>query len=195
MRKYIKYIPNMLTFSRIGITILLDCMMMIGFESGRCSSQIGLIIVLTSILYGTDLLDGKLARGLKCSSKFGARMDIFADFLYMVSQDCILLHYKIMSEEILFLVLVEFVVFIASSAKAMKITGVEHVWFDRIGRITAGYYYVMPLIYWMIAQVQDSTSYISLILMADFVCIFLTVAAIGSRLTVVVGIVGNHSYK
>lgn len=171
-------IPNILTLSRIGATIILAWAMIL---DSNHTSMLWLAILLSGFIYLTDVLDGKLARQFQCCSAFGAKLDISADLLYIMSMDLILIVHKQMSGWIFGLVLGEFFVFAVSSVCYTKSSEIKESCFDSIGRITAGYYYIMPLLYFILSGVQQSSMQKLFITLADLVCVILTLAAIISR--------------
>jgi|GEM_PF-5486042 len=83
MEKIIKWIPNILSFSRIGL-----CTLTVYILLSQLSTSIHFLLVLI-LLFGvkgaTDYYDGKIARRLKLESKFGARLDELADKLTFVT--------------------------------------------------------------------------------------------------------------
>lgn len=71
MNKLKKYIPNILTISRLLVTPLI---IFLGLKN-----QITLLIILAIFIALTDFLDGKLARLWGVSSEIGAKLDAIGD--------------------------------------------------------------------------------------------------------------------
>ena len=71
MNKYKKYIPNILTISRILATPIVVYL-------GITNHYI-LLVILASFIALTDFVDGYLARKWKVTSELGAKLDMFAD--------------------------------------------------------------------------------------------------------------------
>lgn len=70
----IRYIPNLLSFSRIILSILLIPFIHV--------PGIFIIIYITTGI--TDVLDGFIARRFKCTSDLGAKLDSVADFTFYI---------------------------------------------------------------------------------------------------------------
>ncbi len=81
-----KYIPNILTISRILATPLI---LYFGIQK-----QFLLLIVIGGLIAFTDFLDGKLARLWKVKSELGAKLDAIADKCFALSLLAILIYYN-----------------------------------------------------------------------------------------------------
>ncbi|ARN57425.1 CDP-alcohol phosphatidyltransferase family protein [Sedimentisphaera salicampi] len=76
-----KHIPNILTISRIALTILLFALL-IGIDASRGSLYFW-AFVFFAVISATDFLDGFLARRWKVESRFGRVADPFADKIFI----------------------------------------------------------------------------------------------------------------
>ncbi len=106
-----KNVPNILSLMRIIITIpfifsLYD--LIIG--TGSIISFFLFYIIIIS-----DVLDGYLARKLKCMSVFGANLDIFADIFYSFLSTTILYYLSVVPIWFLLIVIFKFLEFIITS--------------------------------------------------------------------------------
>ena len=179
--KIIRQIPNLLTLSRIGVAILLGGIIIYSLETTGKQCDFTLFLLLTVFIYLSDFMDGKLARYLQAVSPIGGKADIAADLFYMLSQMGILAYYGYMSGIMICVVLLEFVVFVSTSLDHSKSTHTKEIWFDKIGRMTAVYYYIMPLIYVMIQEYVQGMVQSTFLVMANVMCCFLTLAAVVGR--------------
>ena len=181
------WIPNGLTLFRIGLVVAI-ALIMTELQGSLSSKMIwGSILGMTGMVYATDFLDGKLARKWNVGTSFGEKLDIIADLFYIVTVSAILVSQGKMPVMILVLVIAEFLVFFGSSViKVTKPAG-RVFFFDYCGRITAVYYYSVPLIYFLIGHLDDGMFQRGMSYAASLLCIVLTVAAIGSRVSLVAG--------
>lgn len=179
------WIPNALTLLRIVVVFGIIFLMV--QSQGRIYDSIILtnIIGLTGIVYMTDFLDGKLARRWSVVSAFGEKLDVVADLFYIIATGIILISRSKMPAMIMLLVILEFLIFFGSSMiKATKPAG-RLFFFDYCGRITAVYYYGMPLIYLLIGQMDKGILQSNMLYGANLFCVILTVIAIVSRVSLV----------
>lgn len=168
-------ITNFITFLRVLATIVSLIVVYILPDAPMHPLFWGMTIV----VYLTDILDGKLARLWNCGSVFGARMDIIADLFYILSNDIVLIWLRYMNPWLLVLVIVEFTFFLLTSMVKTRKHKNQVVLFDKIGRFTAGYYYLMPGIYWILGQSQQTMG--GYARFANFICCILTIIALVSR--------------
>ena len=77
----LRFIPNILTFARIGLTvaflIMIICTPAPGTENRAFFLDVVFVIFITAGV--TDIIDGPIARKLNVASKFGRMMDPLAD--------------------------------------------------------------------------------------------------------------------
>lgn len=177
---YYKTIPNLITFSRILASIILFCIIGSSKELSPSTVKIFTIIIITAYIYLSDVLDGFLARHFHVSSPLGAKIDILADLFYILSQILLLAYQRKIHIILVILVVVEFTIFITTSHHCCKITGIKKVWFDKIGRFTAIYYYIMPLSYFLLSLVN--INFLNNIF--NILCWIFTITAIISRIRI-----------
>ncbi|MFA5628870.1 MAG: CDP-alcohol phosphatidyltransferase family protein [Dehalococcoidales bacterium] len=67
-------VPNIITSSRIFLTVVIVVLLAMGSEAQILAA--GIILIIAAL---TDFLDGKLARHLKQTSRFGSLYDMVAD--------------------------------------------------------------------------------------------------------------------
>lgn len=75
----LKLIPNILTFGRVGLTVVFLGMVLYSPYVARKGLFWDVAFVLFVVTEATDIVDGKLARRLKASSKLGRIGDPLAD--------------------------------------------------------------------------------------------------------------------
>ena len=103
-KKY--WIPQALTVSRMAAALVLGQQIVF---AETAVGHLPVILALTEYIFLSDLLDGRLARKWAGCSPVGAKLDIAADLLYIVSQDLILIRRGWMPPWVLLLVLAEFI--------------------------------------------------------------------------------------
>lgn len=172
-KKY--WIPQALTVSRMAAALVLGQQIVF---AETAVGHLPVILALTGYIFLSDLLDGRLARKWACCSPVGAKLDIAADLLYIVSQDLILIRRGWMPPWVLLLVLAEFMVFTMTAKADSEQDDGTAIRFDRVGRAAAVYYYLMPLLYLLLAVWDTGTWALRL---ADLLCLGLTLAAVMSR--------------
>lgn len=172
-KKY--WIPHALTVSRMAAALFLGQQIVF---AETAAGHLPMILALTGYIFLSDLLDGHLARKWTCCSPIGAKLDIAADLLYIVSQDLILIRRGWMPSWVLLLVFAEFLVFSMTAKSYSEQDDRTVIRFDRVGRAAAVHYYLMPLLYLLLSEWDTGTWALRL---ADLLCLSLTLAAVMSR--------------
>ncbi|NLK95108.1 MAG: hypothetical protein GX275_07940 [Clostridiales bacterium] len=170
-----KIIPNIFSFFRIVVTF--------GLVLGMMNNIISFsdFLILSILILLSDFLDGKLARKLKVESVFGAKLDIFADLLYIVSCTSILVFQDILHIKILICILFEFGIFIITSKKVKKENN-EVFYFDLLGRLLAGFFYILPVFAMVVYNCFGKMIIIDLV---EWTCIIATVIVVMERIYLV----------
>ena len=75
----IRFVPNILTFARLALTIVFLAMILHSGEVENKSTFLTIAFVLFVIAGLTDIIDGKIARKYNVTSKFGRMVDPLAD--------------------------------------------------------------------------------------------------------------------
>lgn len=138
-----KYIPNLITITRIIMSFLFVYAIAKQFINGQ-ERTVNLIILFLGICI-SDLLDGKIARKTNSVSIIGAKLDVFADLLYIIISYVALINVKILPLWFLGFVCFKFSEFIITSRfmKNNKSSDNPFV-FDKIGRIVSATFLVIP---------------------------------------------------
>lgn len=186
------FIPNALTLCRV-ILVIANLLFMIQ-STGVLNNNVGLysLLGLTGMIYISDILDGKLARKWNVTTAFGEKLDVIADLFYIGMTSVVLVCQNKMPIMVLILIIIEFLVFYGSSMiKTSKPVG-KVFFFDYIGRFTAGYYYVLPLIFFLISKVDRQMYQRYLTNVACLLCWVLTIIAIRNRISLVLNQRSSH---
>jgi len=144
MGKMVKFIPNGITTTRIIMSFIFVYLAVVQFEYGKGEFE-SLIVVFLAICF-SDLLDGKIARKMGWVSTIGAKLDVFADLLYIILSYTTLIILKILPIWFLGFVcfkFIEFVItsrFINNNTESLKNPFV----FDKIGRIVSAMFFIIP---------------------------------------------------
>lgn len=143
MKFIIKYVPNLITTSRIIMSIIFVYTIIGQVVFGKERDMI-LVITFTYICI-SDLLDGKIARKTNSVSVIGARFDIFADLLYVILSYVTLVDIKILPPWYLGFVCFKFTEFMLTSKyiKNNKFLDKPFV-FDRVGRMVSATFLIIP---------------------------------------------------
>lgn len=152
-RKLVRFIPNILSLLRVGLTCIF-----VGFLRKLFDSNSGLIatLVLFGMICLTDLLDGLLARRLGATSRFGAWLDLFADLFYILLSLVMLNIYGLVPVWFTFIVAIKFIEFLATSHMLGRSGKSQSMFFaDLFGRAAACMYYFLPGIVCVLCRIQE----------------------------------------
>ncbi len=75
----LRFIPNILTFGRLVLTVIFLIMLVYSPNIEDNTSYLNIAFILFVIAGLTDIIDGKVARKLNVTSKFGRMLDPLAD--------------------------------------------------------------------------------------------------------------------
>ncbi|MDT8716831.1 CDP-alcohol phosphatidyltransferase family protein [Clostridium sp. 19966] len=156
MRKLIKFLPNSITVSRILMTFVF------GYSAYLHGHNIFLLALFLTICI-SDLSDGKIARKFQITSVLGAKLDVFADLFYMLVAYSVFISLKIIPVWFLTFICIKFIEFTITSKiiRFYDTTSENPFVFDKVGRIVAAVFYIIP----GLACMFDSSAYfINLIL-------------------------------
>lgn len=135
-----KAAPNLLTLLRLALACWLLIQLANRFDA------VAVPLAASALIYLTDFLDGRLARRWGCPSRFGMVLDVSADFFYITSFNLALVAYGVLPLWYALIVACKFLEFLVTSAYLRRHQAERHGFvFDRIGRIAAVGFYVLPL--------------------------------------------------
>ncbi|MBN7773543.1 CDP-alcohol phosphatidyltransferase family protein [Clostridium aminobutyricum] len=145
MKGLIKFIPNSITISRIGLSVLFvtNVTGQFVYEKNNFMN----LIVLFSVICLTDLIDGKIARKIRCTSVTGAKLDVLADLFFIVASNITLISLGILPLWFLGFIFFKFIEFIITSDFTIrhKYLSNKNVFIsDKLGRIVAAMFFVIP---------------------------------------------------
>jgi len=144
MKIIIKTIPNLISITRIIMSFLFVQAILEQFKYGQ-DMNIKLIVLFLVICF-SDLIDGRIARKTNSVSIIGAKLDVFADLLYIIISYIALVNIKILPLWFLVFICFKFTEFIITS-KIMKHynkSSQNPFVFDKIGRIVSAMFLVIP---------------------------------------------------
>lgn len=144
MKIILKYIPNLITISRLIMTFLFIYSIEKQYVYGM-DMNTNLILLFLAICL-SDFIDGKIARKINSVSIMGAKLDVFADLLYIILSYIILVNIKILPLWFLGFVCFKFTEFITTSnyIKRNNNTLDKPFVFDKIGRIVSAIFLIIP---------------------------------------------------
>lgn len=145
MKKLVKLIPNSISISRIGLTIIFVVNVTGQFVSGK-NNFMNLIVVFLAICL-TDLIDGRIARKIHCTSAAGAKLDVLADLFFLVVSNITLISLRILPLWFLVFIFLKFIEFIITSNFTVRhryVLSKKVFVFDRIGRLVSAMFFVVP---------------------------------------------------
>jgi phosphatidylglycerophosphate synthase len=144
MKNIIKYIPNLISITRIIMSVTFVKTILEQFKYGQ-DMTVKLIILFLAIC-SSDLLDGKIARKTNSVSRIGAKLDVFADLLYIIISYVALIVIKVLPLWFLGFICFKFIEFIMTSnfMKHYNKSSEKPFVFDKLGRIVSATFLIIP---------------------------------------------------
>lgn len=146
--KVVLLLVNFITLSRAPMTVLFSYQLIqyltTGIQAyGFCSMIISILIILS------DFIDGKFARRYGVSTEVGQSFDIYFDFAYIFIAISILIKYSKIDFYFIIVIVYKFLEFLITSkifkGKFQNMKSKKY-YYDGLGTIVSGIYYVIPLI-------------------------------------------------
>ena len=142
MRKSYRYIPNGITVVRL-LLVPLFAGYLDAIVKHDCTSIFSLVLFL--IIIGSDILDGAMARILKATSSTGARLDVLADSVYILSTSLLLMASGILPLWFFIIISLKLLEFIITSKILNKREKISSVLFmDKSGKAGASIAMLIP---------------------------------------------------
>lgn len=144
MKYLLKFMPNLITITRIIMTFMFAYAIEEQYVYG-IDMTINLTILFLAICL-SDFIDGKVARKINSVSIIGAKLDVFADLLYIISSYVIMVNIKILPMWFLVFVCFKFTEFIITSNYIKHNNNIidKPFVFDRVGRIVSAIFLIIP---------------------------------------------------
>lgn len=145
MKRLVKFIPNSITMSRIGLSILFVTNVTGQFAYGK--NNFTNLIVLFSAICLTDFIDGRIARKVRYTPVIGAKLDVLADLFFVVTANITLVSLGILPPWFLVFIFFKFIEFIMTSNVTIKyqyLLNKNIFVFDKVGRAVAAMFFVVP---------------------------------------------------
>lgn len=144
MKSIIKFVPNLITITRIIMSFIFVYTIseVVIFSQERSMS----LFILFLAICASDLLDGRIARKTNSVSIIGAKLDVFADLLYIILSYVTLVMMKILPLWFLGFICFKFSEFVITS-KFMKNNNKSSnnpFVFDKVGRVVAAIFFIIP---------------------------------------------------
>ncbi|NME82091.1 CDP-alcohol phosphatidyltransferase family protein [Clostridium sp. SM-530-WT-3G] len=108
-------------------------------------------IIISMLIIFSDFIDGKLARRYKVATQIGQLLDIYLDFVYIFAGLVTLCVYDLINFYFIIVIVYKFLEFVLSSRllkSKVKFKGNkgQNYFYDLLGTLASGFYYVIPLI-------------------------------------------------
>ncbi len=179
MTDIIRYIPNIITFTRILFTgIFIELVYRVNDSNAE-----NLILPITAvflIICASDFFDGRLARRFKCQSAFGAVLDIFSDVLFVMTSALVLNIKGILPVWFTVIIMAKFSEFLITSMvfKRRLHNLKQPFWFDSIGRFASAMFIVLPGIACSVHYILGKSGSIILLVLIYLVSVLSIVSSI-----------------
>ena len=155
---------NFITLLRIPLTIVFAYELINYLKTGQSLFGLSSIIISLLIIF-SDFIDGKLARKYDVTSKIGQILDVHLDFIYIMVSTSILALYNKLDLYFVVVIVYKFLEFIITSKifkGRFKNKKSENFYYDNLGMIASGMYYIIPLI--VICLLYFKIKYIKIII-------------------------------
>jgi CDP-diacylglycerol--glycerol-3-phosphate 3-phosphatidyltransferase len=160
----VRYIPNIITLTRIPLAICLLCLIL-------QREYIAAALIFIAICL-TDVLDGAAARALGACSRLGAYMDVAADLLYVLTSLAVLNINGCVPVWFMAVVALKFIEFAVTSRILKRKGGEASVWiFDGLGRCFAALAFISPGVLCLAALLPEVSEYVTYFLLIP-ACVF-----------------------
>ncbi|EET88712.1 CDP-alcohol phosphatidyltransferase [Clostridium carboxidivorans P7] len=144
-------IPNIITLLRVILSVFLN------FYIVKHFGDMLIPIMITSIIFLTDFLDGRIARFNGSISKLGAVLDVASDLLYIIISYMVLYILHVLPLWFLFVILFKFAEFIITSYFIKKTCSKKSIFiFDFLGRVAAAMFYVIPVFSYITFHIMNA---------------------------------------
>ena len=142
----LKWLPNILTSLRIVLTVVWIYLIRLVEVNEAHKTLINAAVILFIIICLTDLIDGKVARKMKASSRFGSFFDVIADLIFISSSNIVLSLYGSLPRWFILVILFKFSEFLITSKLIKKYGDLKSSFFvfDHIGRVAAVNFFLIP---------------------------------------------------
>ena len=155
---------NFITLLRIPLTRVFAYELINYLKTGQSLFGLSSIIISLLIIF-SDFIDGKLARKYDVTSKIGQILDVHLDFVYIMISTSILALYNKLDLYFVVVIVYKFLEFIITSKifkGRFKNKKSENFYYDNLGTIASGMYYIIPLI--VICLLYFKIKYIKIII-------------------------------
>ncbi|WP_297428261.1 CDP-alcohol phosphatidyltransferase family protein [Clostridium sp.] len=144
MKLLVKSLPNIITSTRIAISFLFAYTIIQQFIYGQERSL--KLIILFLLICISDLSDGRIARKTNSVSVIGAKLDVFADLLYIILSYITLMNVEILPVWFFGFVCFKFLEFVATSKVMRKKNNLSNnpFVFDKVGRAVSVIFFIIP---------------------------------------------------
>lgn len=157
--KAIKIIPNILTLMRIPLTVSYIYLFIFlkNLSSYNLYCDIFIILIIIS-----DILDGNLARKFNIQSKMGTYLDTYCDLFFVLCTSILFNYLNMLQIYYTILLVFKFAEFNITSTY-LKSNKKELLVFDKLGRIIAAGYFLMPFFMSLSLLKEFRTGYVILL--------------------------------
>ena len=185
INKHSKYLPNIITLSRILLTIVSTVYIYYYF------GKLFIPLFMSLLIFLSDYLDGYIARCSGNRSWFGNIFDILGDLFYIVLTYMVLSIFKVLPFWFLIVIILKFKEFSITSYMLKKPDNSKFLFvFDFIGRMTAVLFYIIPIFSYAMVILFPVLYYSTI----NTVIRIITVLAVISSSYRIINIIKNYYY-
>jgi len=163
----LRLVPNMVTVSRFGLTIVFVYLAANQFGAENTANQFILLIITFAAICISDFFDGRIARSIKAESVLGGILDITADIVFVMSSFITLNIQGILPIWFTAVALAKYAEFLITSYILRRCKGKQVFLpvFDSLGRVAGFLFFLTPGVVCILYKcLQDSLGIINVIL-------------------------------
>lgn len=163
MKTFKENIPNILSLARMFL-VLPFVIIIHDIFIYECTKNLFLLLIFIFIII-SDIVDGYLARKLKCTSNTGAKLDIVSDAVYTILSLGAFVYFKIIPIWFVYIMLLKLTEFTITSKLIKNTKKYEsNIFFDKIGKISVCIAMLLPGIFVFRCVIVDYKTVMNIII-------------------------------
>ena len=144
-----KNLPNIITLSRLAFTVVFVLFVYAVLYCNSINPQYfvsnAYIVICFFTIILSDIMDGHVARKMKLSTVFGAKLDLIVDLIYVIGTVGIFVCFDKLPAWFIIVLLCSYIQFLVTSKLlTRRVRTQPHIVFDKIGKTAANMTMLLP---------------------------------------------------